>query len=89
MADEKNTQTVRNVMIESNRNETGETDEEKEVVRHEKRGRSRDSKPITLFMAVPTVYAKMIETSRTLGPCILTAVRQSNFYSFFIFHFFY
>ena len=80
MADEKNTQTVRNDMIESNRNVTGEIDVEKEVVRHAKRGRSRDRKPITLFMAVPTVYAKMIETSRTLGPSILTAVCQSNFY---------
>ena len=80
MADEKKSQTVRNVMIESIRNVSGENDAEKEVVRHEKRGRSRDRKPITLFMAVPTVYAKMIETSRTLGPCILTAVCQSNFY---------
>ena len=75
LADENKRKTVTNILNEGYERKIGENGEKIEVVSSEIKSRSKDRKPINLFMAVPTVYAKMIETSRTLDPSILTSVR--------------
>ena len=82
LANENKRKTVTNISNEGYERKIGENGEKIEVVSSEIKSRSKDRKPINLFMAVPTVYAKMIETSRTLDPIILTSVRLSFSFDF-------